>query len=402
MPGQPGVYQPYANGGSNPSAYHGPTSYQASYGTAFYSVPPPAQSLNHEYEVRKRATFDALNEFFGDVKSRSIDPSQVHAVGERLMHIQHLGFGGQEYGSSPAVATATQQPLGQHYTLPMAHLRTKNDLQNIDQFLEQLQSQVYEHETAHNAAAAGVAQAGVHTVPVNMGYRSSHSPPHSQSRGSLPPMASSSAETPALTPASSVVSYNSPGSVHSNTISPVTRVNASGAIYPTLPSVSSDAAGPYATTSNALPAALGPTFDADGRRRFSSGMLQRARDDRAERESSSPDSMPQIQKLGVRSPTPSNVDPALYEDGDRTPRARSPIDPAITGTEKAQKDENDQTAKWVEMVRFIENLSQMVKERLKNGDYEEEPKHEAEHEAETEADRDARNLYPVLRAVQET
>jgi hypothetical protein len=113
--------------------------------------------------------------------------------------------------------------------------------------------------------------------------------------------------------------------------------------------------------------------------------------------------MPQIQKLGVHSPTPSNVDPALYGDGDKTPRARSPVDPAIVG-KSVEQDENADTTKWVEMVRLIETLSKMVKDRLNSGEYDEEDddKLEVETPVETEADRDARSLYPVLRAVQET
>lgn len=401
IPGQPAVYPPYPNGNPNPSAYHGPSYNQANFATTYYPLPTPAHAFNNEYEVRKRATFDALNEFFGEIKNRSLDPSQVQTIGTRLLSMQHLPtYLGHEYGAAPAVASsAAPQPLAQHYSLPMSHLRTKNDLQNIDQFLQQLQAQVYDHEDANTTAAAGVAQPGVHTVPIgSVGYRSSHSPPHvNTSSHALPPLVSSTAaETPALTPASSVVSYNSPGSVHSSTISPVSRASIGGSIYPTLPSVSAvgEAPGSYAATSSALPSALGPSFDPDGRRRFSSGMLQKARVERDT--SSSPDGLPQIDKLGVRSPPPSNVDPALYGDGDKTPRARSPVDSAVAGAEEKKRQ-------FLDLIRITEAIRDYLSSRMDKKDYETEDDQGQDHGGvETEAEHDARSLYPVLRAVRES
>jgi hypothetical protein len=44
----------------------------------------------------------------------------------------------------------------------MSNVRTKNDLINIDQFLEQMQNTIYESD--ENVAAAGVAQPGAHYV----------------------------------------------------------------------------------------------------------------------------------------------------------------------------------------------------------------------------------------------
>ena len=60
------------------------------------------------------------------------------------------------------VAQAQHPPMHHPYSLPLPNLRTKSDLLNIDQFLEQLQSTVYENP--NHAAAAGVAPS-----PVNPG-----------------------------------------------------------------------------------------------------------------------------------------------------------------------------------------------------------------------------------------
>jgi hypothetical protein len=397
MHGQAPGYGHYANGNQNPSSYHGPPSYQAAgYGTAYYSL--PTQALNSEYEVRKKATFDALNEFFGDLKSRNLDPRVYAAVGQRLMTLQNLPnyVGSTEYAAGPAVATATHVPLTNHYTLPMSNLRTKADLQDIDQFLEQLQATVYEHETATQAAAAGVPRSGHAVYSASQGYgRSSHSPPHLHASShaqaqSLPPL-TTAAETPALTPASSVISYNSPGPVHSAALSPIPRGSV-GNPYPTLPAVSSmpDAPHGYTSTSSAVPSALATSFDADGRRRFSGGILQKYRI-----ESTSPDILPRIEKLGVRSPTLSNVDPALYSADQKTPRAQSPIDPALTDSKEAA------SVVFAVVSRVLETIKAFIKHRLDKQMYEGGDNDGARiFKNESDVDQDARSLYPVLRHVQ--
>jgi hypothetical protein len=398
------VYPSYG-AATNPSAYHGPSGqYSNNYMTTLYPVNNASMS---EYEVRKKATFDALNEFFGDIKSRQLDPGLYHSMGQRLMHLQNLPTyaGGNEFGAGTAVATATPAPLTNHYTLPMSNIRTKNDLQHIDQFLEQLQATVYEHETqAAQAAQAGIQQAGSHYMHPAVNMRTSHSPPHvgsshqaSVSGHILPPIASTASDsTPALTPASSVMSYNSPGSVHSTTVSPTTR-GSNASMYPTLPSV----AAVSDTTSGAIPSALASSFDADSRRRFSAGILQRAR---TEREQSS-DTLPNIGRLGVRSPSLSNVDPALV--GDSNKKGSSPdsdtIDPSLDGPIKSTESDNQEDPDWIVKVRVLEAIRSYVKSRLDNNlfDDDEDAKTITPPAEETEAERDARSLYPVLRAVQD-
>ncbi|QDS73784.1 hypothetical protein FKW77_005653 [Venturia effusa] len=406
--GQP-VY--YANGGANASAYHGPAATAAqgsAYGPVYYAVSQP-QSTNAEYELRKRAAFDALNEFFGDAKQRRIDPTTYYDVGHRLMALNSVqlpmlnGYssaGHDAYSSSgPQIASAPQVLQQQQYQLPLPNLRTKSDLLNIDQFLEQLQTTVYENSS--QAAAAGVSQPGAHYVHPGVNYRSSNSPPQMPSSHiSMSSHASSGApvpsaiETPALTPASSVMSYtsgHSPSSVHSShTISPIQRPNLG---YPTLPGVSAMAEGISGySASSAAPSGLATAFDHDLRRRYSGGQLQqRAPGDSADseqtpsprRRSESTDTMPAIDKLGVRSPSLTNVDPAL-----RSPGLQSE---ASDQADKAQES-------WIENVRLIEALRNFVRERLERGEFS--TGDEEREDEKTEEDKEAQSLYPVLREVQ--
>jgi len=269
----------------------------------------------------------------------------------------------------------------------MPNLRTKTDLRDIDQFLEQLQATVYEHETANQAAAAGVPTPG-HYVPPGINYRSSHSPPRPNIGSSghiLPPLTSTANDTPALTPASSVMSYNSPGSVHSTTISPVNRPT--NPMYPVLPSTSTmaDVGSAYTATTSA---ALTSTFDTD-HRRYQSGMLHKAR-------ASSPDSLPNIDRLGVRSPSLSNVDPALFGDDGKSSRTASPTEQEAT--ESGAKSSGDPD--WIVKVRVLETIRNMIKDKLTNEDFESDGDDVTTPKAETEADLEVRSLYPVIRAVQ--
>ncbi|KAF2738804.1 hypothetical protein EJ04DRAFT_532221 [Polyplosphaeria fusca] len=403
-------------GGAPTGFYSGPPQNSA-YGPVYYAV--NQQQMNNEsYEIRKRAAYDALNEFFGDAKRRSIDPSTYYDVGQRLMGLQAMplpvigaysqpGGGGMgDYGSGGSmVAHASHPPMHHPYSLPLPNLRTKSDLLNIDQFLEQLQSTVYENP--NHAAAAGVQQPGSHAHLIHGGaaYRSSHSPPglagaHPQSAHATA-VASTSSETPALTPASSVLSYNSqhsPGSGHSgSTVSPTARTTMGG-MYPTLPSLS-DTTG----MSSAAPASgLAPSFD-DGRRRYSGNLLQKAAPDRrgsdpmdlsdasspkGSRRGSDQDNLHHnVHQLAIHSP---KVDPALS--------MRSPSQVSSTSTEQP----GDSSQFWVENIRTIERLRAWIKDRLDNNDFDGELDSPIKSEPSPSHDDDAHNLYPVLRAVRDS
>ena len=399
--------------GNAPAGFYGGPPQNSAYGPVYYAVNQTQQLNNDSYEIRKRAAYDALNEFFGDAKRRLIDPATYYDVGQRLMGLQSVqlpvigaagyqGGGGMgEYGGGGTMLAHASHPPMHPYSLPLPTLRTKSDLLQIDQFLEQLQSTVYENP--NHAAAAGVHQPGghfVHTGAAAATYRSSHSPPgigagHPQSAHANA-VASTAAETPALTPASSVYSsQHSPGSGHSaSTMSPTTRVSM-GSMYPTLPSVSamSDMSATAPSTG------LATAFDADSRRRHSNNLLQKARRGSDQMDTSEDGSSPKgsprgsehdlhhnVHQLALHSP---KVDPALS--------LRSPSQVSSTSTEHAG-DVSQQS--WVENIRTIERLRQYLKDRLDAEDYEmDDEQPDAKHHS--QENEDAHNLYPVLRAVRE-
>jgi hypothetical protein len=389
--------------GGAPAGFYGGPPQNSAYGPVYYAVNQTQQMNNDSYEIRKRAAYDALNEFFGDAKRRAIDPTTYYDVGQRLMGLQGIqlpvigGYQGgiPEYAAAGGtmVAHPTHPPM-HPYSLPLPNLRSKSDLLNIDQFLEQLQATVYENP--NHAAAAGVQQPGAHYTHTGAGLRSSHSPPglsttHAPSSHANA-VASGNTETPALTPASSVMSYNSqhsPNTGHAtSTVSPTSR-GSMGGMYPQLPSVSA-----MSDMSTAAPSSgLAPSFDADGRRRYSGNLLQKAAPDRrgsehydmgedGSRRNSEQDGLHHnVNQLAIQSP---KVDPALS--------MRSP------STASTEQPETQQA--WVENIRTIEKLRQFIKDKLDNHDYLDDEGHDAV-KAESRVNEDERNLYPVLQAVQQ-
>ncbi|KAJ5750300.1 Zinc finger C2H2 [Penicillium manginii] len=367
-----------------------------SYGNVYYAL-----SQGHEggqsYD-RKRG-YDALNEFFGDLKRRQFDPNSYAAVGQRLLGLQALQLpilNGPvpEYQPMPAAVPVAgggggYSPGGGHppgYHLPpMSNVRTKSDLINIDQFLEQMQNTIYESD--ENVAAAGVAQPGAHYVQGGMSYRTTNSPPsqlpphHVTAATSAPMMAtahSPSTGTPALTPPSSAQSYTSQRSpVSLPQTHRVSPPHESGAgMYPRLPSatMADNMAAGYATaTSAAPPSTLSGAFEHDDRRRYTGGTLQRARPaERAlsmDRMDTEQDSKPQD---GDRTPTKKSpqlaeslIDPAL-SSGSPDPDQEAAQRTARAATEVAERDVN---VAWVEKVRLLENLRRLVSELLEEGQF---------------------------------
>lgn len=394
--------------GGAPAGFYGGPPQNSAYGPVYYAV-NQTQQLNNDYEIRKRAAYDALNEFFGDAKRRAIDPTTYYDVGQRLMGLQSVqlpvlgggyqGAGMSEYGGhgGTMVAQAQHPPMHHPYSLPLPNLRTKSDLLNIDQFLEQLQSTVYENP--NHAAAAGV-QHG-HQMYTGAGYRSSNSPPglsssHSQSSHATA-IGSSSVDTPALTPASSVLSYgsqHSPGAAHSaSNVSPTSRSSISS-MYPTLPSVSA-----MSDMSAAAPSSgLAPAFDADGRRRFSGNLLQKAAPDRRGSDSMDTTDDGAILKVDSEDSLHHNVNQLVIHSPKVDPALRSPSVASSTATETGDSSQQS----WVENIRVIERLRAYLKDRLDSHEYSDEDNNDVKHEQERRmSDDDAHNLYPVLRAVQE-
>jgi hypothetical protein len=413
-----------ANGGGYPQAA---SAQYAGYGNVSY---PNSSALAdiQSMDTRRRA-IEALNDFLGDIKRRAIDPNNYYDVGHRLQGGNSLplpvggggyntgynnsgytpstggGFnaasfldsfsnGGNMSGGGGGGGGAAHGGVATHgYSLPLPNARTKNDLQDIDRFLEQLQATVYEtskvYESGNHSAAAGVQQPGLHTqfaTDYNMGghhsqYRSSNSPPNFQnnlgSNGSLSTASSSmvnstssALDTPALTPAS-VSSYNS-SSGHSPMSSHSRASFGSSQMYPSLPAVTgmSDLGSNYPTTTSAPAPGLASGFEGLDGRRYSGGRLQ---------------------KQAPAKPA-EDTDMSDADDGSRTPKAsdatrpkskgNSSIDPALRGEEAAAASsastpaansegaDDKRQEEWVENIRLIEALRKWVGDRLKNGDFE--------------------------------
>lgn len=256
------------------AGYYAPQAQQSSYAPQYYPVSHGGGNLGQHatygIDTRRRGYETALNDFFGDVKQRQIDPTSYQQVGQRLMRLQGIPIHGasmSEYiPTGPAMVSVDGHGhggghhghmLNQRYSLPsIPNLRTKDDLLSIDHFLEQMQSTTY--ESAGSAAAAGVQLPGAHYIHPGVNYnRQSHSPPQAQhqslhlnaqnlnthaSQSGVPMMATHSSHsnasnggTPALTPpSSSSVSYtsgHSPTSSHG--MSPISRhASTSAASYP--------------------------------------------------------------------------------------------------------------------------------------------------------------------------
>ncbi|KLJ09075.1 hypothetical protein EMPG_15499 [Blastomyces silverae] len=401
-----------------------------SYGNVYYAVGSDA-SHQASYESKKRG-YDALNEFFGDLKRRQFDPSSYAAVGQRLLNLHGLplplvnGGAVPEYQPMPAMVNvgghgggyqSGPMPAQSYHLPPMGNLRTKADLMNIDQFLEQMQSTVYESDD--HVAAAGVAQPGAHYIHGGMSYRNTGSPPsathipsgHATATTSAPMMTSSTAarsphsSTPALTPPSSAQSYTSgrsPISVSSthHTVPPSHHPQSSAAMYPTLPATTAqeNSTTAYPSISGAAPpSTLSSVFETDDRRRYTGGMLQR----------SQPHSVPESSQMYL-SPS-SNTEPAKFSTNVIDPalrpttKTRTPSDHDSSSERGSQKRESTSSTtpdaeeasravaaaataanattgsetqghsveQWVANVRLLEKLRLYIYERLSRGEYEE-------------------------------
>ncbi|EMD00777.1 hypothetical protein BAUCODRAFT_135551 [Baudoinia panamericana UAMH 10762] len=404
-----GYQHSLGSNGANATAYTQPGGNQyGSYGAVSY--PNSAGVDIHSLDTRRRA-IEALNDFLGDIKRRALNPQQYMDVGQRLGFGNSLplpvgggyntGYSNSSTGASFGNFTAASLldsfnhnesmngggglhgPMTQGgYSLPLSHARTKNDLQDIDRFLEQLQQTVY--ETSNHAAAAGIQQPGVHAqytgdYGFNNQYqsRSSGSPPNFQgttaagsfgglTAASMPGMtaaSSTSMDTPALTPAS-VSSYSSSGQspLSSHGRNSLGSMNGN-AMYPSLPSVTgiSDLGSGYPTTSSAPASGLASGFEGLDGRRYSGGRLQRQApgDDTAMADADDGTRTPkQADSKRSRGKANSSIDPAL-RDEESSDSASTPA-----ADEKRQED-------WVENIRTIETLRKWVAERLSRGEYDE-------------------------------
>jgi hypothetical protein len=322
--------------------YHAPMYYQHPMGGS------RADYIGHQAagfnEAARKRDAESLNEFFGNMKRAQIDPRSYAQIGRSLMPVHSsLGMpagGGLATEYMPqaphtlgGVGGAANGPLAQHYYLPpMPNLRTKEDLQQIDHMLEQMQSTIYDNSGSPNT----------HYAPVDM----RHSPTYAtrpavegyavtaaQVMSPLSAPTHSAGGTPAVTPPSSNMSYTSGHSPTASSVglSPSSRHSSTSVSYPSLPSRPNL---PYPSA-----AGLGSTF-AHNERRLSGGMLQSA--------------------AGAR------------RDGDRTPTGKGPDGAAVSSpSEESEAGENESYDDWLHNVRAVEFLRGYVRNRLERREYEE-------------------------------
>jgi hypothetical protein len=370
--GQPPPHSYYAAHGP-PQAY-GPIGY--------YGQPIPnhrAEPLGYSAAYDRRRGYDDLNDFFGHAKRRSLDPANYNHVGRSLMPLHgalsvHTGGLGTQYMTAapalPAIGGghSAHSAMDQHYYLPpMPNLRTKGDLEQIDQILEQMQSTVYENSGSPPSSHYPSSFDLRHQSPVARPNPASEHYAVSaaqQMPSPLSAVSSTTGNTPAHTPPSSSLSYTSGHSpVSSSGMSPGARHGSSASVaYPSLPATTSFGSSTIST--------LGSTFGGNDQRRLSGGMLQRASG--ARRASDESDRAP-------------------------TPKAEA-MSPASTSDDGDVNGEPEPYESWLQNVRVIEFLREAIRDRLKSGQYSDsEGEDELIDPSLQEADKGAEKpLYPTL------
>jgi len=379
---------------TNPAAFgqppptHGHSSYYShqpappAYGPIGYygsSLGHRNDFLNHQagYDTRKRG-FDELNDFFGSAKRRQVDPTSYSQVGRSLMPLHgalsiHTGGITADYMAAPQSVVpvgggggVSHGPLAQHYYLPpVPSLRTKGDLEQMDQLLEQMQSTVYENSGSSPGSQYAPAFDLRHQSPVTRPNLPNDHYAVSAAQMPSPLTAVSSTHstgTPAHTPPSSSLSYTSGHSPSSSSgLSPGGRhSSATGVSYPTLPAVTY----PGSTTSTTL----GPSFN-PAERRLSGGMLQSASGGRQ-----------------VSDDTEMAV----------TPKAVEPVAAVSSPSEESEGSEPEPYEAWLDNVRVIEFLRKYVQDRLHRRDYDESLDSEQAIDPSLSSSSE-KPLYPVLR-----
>ncbi|POS80072.1 pH-response transcription factor pacC [Diaporthe helianthi] len=370
--GQPPPHSYYAAHGP-PQAY-GPLGY--------YGQPIPnhrAEPLGYSAAYDRRRGYDDLNDFFGHAKRRSLDPASYAQVGRSLMPLHgalsvHTGGLGTQYMTAapalPAIGGghSAHSAMDQHYYLPpMPNLRTKGDLEQIDQILEQMQSTVYENSGSPPSSHYPSSFDLRHQSPV-----ARPNPPSEhyavsaaqQMPSPLSAVSSTTGNTPAHTPPSSSLSYTSGHSpVSSSGMSPGARHGSSASVaYPSLPATTSFGSSTIST--------LGSTFGGNDQRRLSGGMLQRA--------------------SGAR---------RASDDSDRAPTPKAEAaSPASTSDDGDVNGEPEPYESWLQNVRVIEFLREAIRDRLKGGQYSDsEGEDEMIDPSLQEAEKgDEKPLYPTL------
>ncbi|TFB06437.1 pH-response transcription factor pacC/RIM101 [Trichoderma ghanense] len=373
----------------HPGGYYAPqpsTNYGLYFNQQHVNTAPRSEHVGYSagYDRKRTNAHELVDDFFASAKRRQIDPTSYAQIGRSLLPLQNalqIPSGsmaatesyfpqstGHAVGHAVAHAThapaPTQNPLAQQYYLPMPNARTQKDLVQLEQILGQMQDTVYEtapqitaglhaHDGPFAAYRGTQSPTTLHRGPGSMhiatdGY---HHPVSAASMAS-PLTAISSTGTPAVTPPSSALSYtsgHSPSPSASSGFSPQSRHSstASSIVYPSLPTSLPAVSQGFGQSTTA---ALGPSFDTGERRRYSGGMLQRARG----------------------APPRSSEEPS----GAVTPKASESA--ASTGSPSSESDVSEATREreeqyemWVDNMRVIETLRDYVRGRLERGEYEE-------------------------------
>ena len=361
----------------------------------------PTQTTYQDFDARKRG-IDALDQFFGDIKRRQLDPVNFQNVSRRLFELQGLQL--PLIVQQPVSAIPAYQPVSaagggydhsdpiQAYSLPpMGNAKTREDLTSIDQILEQMQATIYENDS-------NLAQNGMQPSISYTAYSNNQSPPsatlpstHAHSNlavhnhhGSIASSADSA--TPGLTPPSSAHSPMTATSVQSN-----------NGMYPTLPASTNEQIA-YAAAN----ATLNMYDPEDHRRHYGGGMLQRAKPSKdamdIDRDGSATPPAAALNKQAKgkkRAQAKSNViDPALSGDAGTPGSARS--------NGSASQEQADRERDWVANLRLIEWMRSLIKTKLEAGHFEDGVKSDGDTNmsgADDDHKKDQEQLYPVLQAV---
>ncbi|GFP52179.1 hypothetical protein ACSS6W_003802 [Trichoderma asperelloides] len=372
----PGYPQPGGYYAPQPSTNYGLYFNQQHVNTA----PRTEQQIGYTAGYERKRAFDVVDDFFGNAKRHQVDPTSYAQIGRSLLPLH----GALAMSNGPMTATEpylaqpaghgvvhaapvpSQNPLAQQYYLPMPNARTQKDLIQIDHLLGQMQDTIYEN-AAH--ATAGIhphdgqyaryrstpSPPTLHRGPAGMHVGTDGYQPVSAANMASPLTAISSNGTPAVTPPSSAMSYSSghsPSPSASSGFSPQSRHSStvSSVMYPSLPTSLPTVSHGFGQSTTAT---LGPSFDVGERRRYSGGMLQRAR--------AAPPSPP-LQSSGEA-------------NGATTPKA-SESAPSIGSPSSDSSDVSDGTRereeqyeRWVENMRVIEALRDYIRGRLERRDY---------------------------------
>lgn len=337
-----------APGPAHPGYYtqHPAQAYGAPMGYYQHPIHHRAEPLGYAGGYDRRRGYDDLNDFFGQAKRRSLDPANYGQVGRSLMPLHgalsvHTGGLGTQYMTAapalPSIGSHQSQhsALDQHYYLPpMPNLRTKGDLEQIDQILEQMQSTVYENSgsppSSHYPNSFDLRQQSPVARPSvsNDHYAVSAAQMHSP----LSAVSSTTSGSAAHTPPTSSLSYQSaqsPASTSAMSPGGARHGSSASVAYPSLPPTTS-----YGSST----ISLGSTFATNDQRRLSGGMLQRA--------------------SGARHGSEESDAPTVKAEAES---------PASSADDESGEPEGYEA--WLNNVRVIEYLREAIRDRLEKGEF---------------------------------